>query len=258
MSQFSGVLQISDINDFITPSLECIKPVEMEKPVKKPGGRAAIKIEADGYYQVDETSGEEVRLKKAEITLNDCLACSGCITSAETVLISQQSKDELYKVLAENSEISSGGGEGKVIVVSVSPQSVASLAAKNSLEMTQCLRKLTAFFKQLGCHRVFDTNVARNFSLAEMGKEFVERIRTGSKHTPMLTSACPGWICYAEKTHGNFILPYISKTKSPQQMMGSIVKSMYSKKLGKNPNDIYHVTVGDLMSRSPGSLYCKT
>ncbi len=32
----------------------------------------------------------------------------------------------------------------------------------------------------------------------------------------MLASACPGWVCYAEKTHGDYILPYISFTKSPQ------------------------------------------
>ena len=33
---------------------------------------------------------------------------------------------------------------------------------------------------------------------------------------PVLASACPGWVCYAEKTHGSYILPYISTTKSPQ------------------------------------------
>ena len=33
---------------------------------------------------------------------------------------------------------------------------------------------------------------------------------------PMLASACPGWVCYAEKTHGEYMLPYISTTKSPQ------------------------------------------
>ena len=59
----------------------------------------------------------------------------------------------------------------------------------------------------------------------------------------MLTSACPGWICYAEKTHGNFILPYISVTKSPQQIMGSLVKQHFGKKLNKNPDQIYHVTI---------------
>ncbi len=35
---------------------------------------------------------------------------------------------------------------------------------------------------------------------------------------PMLASACPGWVCYAEKTHGDMVLPYISTTRSPQVM----------------------------------------
>lgn len=39
---------------------------------------------------------------------------------------------------------------------------------------------------------------------------------------------CSGWICYAEKTHGEFILPYISTTRSPQQMMGSLVKGYFA------------------------------
>lgn len=38
----------------------------------------------------------------------------------------------------------------------------------------------------------------------------------------------PGWICYAEKTHGDFVLPYISTTRSPQQMMGSLVKGYFA------------------------------
>ncbi len=59
---------------------------------------------------------------------------------------------------------------------------------------------------------------------------------------PMLASVCPGWICYAEKTHG-FILPYISQTKSPQQIMGSVVKNYLANKLGIQPNNIYHVGV---------------
>lgn len=33
-----------------------------------------------------------------EISLTDCLACSGCITSAETVLVQQQSTDEMMRV----------------------------------------------------------------------------------------------------------------------------------------------------------------
>lgn len=37
-----------------------------------------------------------------EITLADCLACSGCITSAESVLVTQQSQEELLRVFEEN------------------------------------------------------------------------------------------------------------------------------------------------------------
>ena len=38
----------------------------------------------------------------------------------------------------------------------------------------------------------------------------------GAETLPMLASACPGWVCYAEKTHGEYVLPYISTTRSPQ------------------------------------------
>ena len=43
-----------------------------------------------------------------------------------------------------------------------------------------------------------------------------KRQRGPERRLPMLASACPGWICYAEKTHGDYSLPYISSTKSPQ------------------------------------------
>jgi iron only hydrogenase large subunit-like protein len=79
---------------------------------------------------------------------------------------------------------------------------------------------------------------------------------------PMLASACPGWICYAEKTRSEMI-PVISRTKSPQQIMGTLVKSWLGSVWGKQsvlvsargswlllifcrtrrPDQIYHVSV---------------
>jgi iron only hydrogenase large subunit-like protein len=40
-----------------------------------------------------------------------------------------------------------------------------------------------------------------------------------------LTSECPGWVCYAEKTVGDEAIPFMSKVKSPQQLCGKIVKT---------------------------------
>uniref|UniRef100_A0A1A9ZQX8 Uncharacterized protein n=1 Tax=Glossina pallidipes TaxID=7398 RepID=A0A1A9ZQX8_GLOPL len=42
------------------------------------------------------------KLQKGEITLQDSLACSGCITCAEGVSITQQCPEELLKVLNED------------------------------------------------------------------------------------------------------------------------------------------------------------
>lgn len=52
-----------------------------------------------------------------------------------------------------------------------------------------------------------------------------------------------GWVCYAEKTHGNLIIPHISTTKSPQQIMGSLVKDHLAHQMGKTPDSVYHVTL---------------
>ncbi|XP_072457350.1 cytosolic iron-sulfur assembly component 3 isoform X1 [Notamacropus eugenii] len=241
-SPFSGALQLTDLDDFIGPSQDCIKPMKVEKKLGK--GTAKIQIEDDGtYFQVNQDGGSR-KLEKAQISLNDCLACSGCITSAESVLITQQSHEELYKVLNFNK--TAEPSQQKLVVISVSPQSRASLAARFQLTPLDTAKKLTAFFKNRGVHFVFDTTFSRNFSLLESQREFVQRFRrrTESKQAlPMLASACPGWICYAEKTHGSFIIPYISTAKSPQQVMGSLIKDHFAQQQHLTPDKIYHVTV---------------
>jgi iron only hydrogenase large subunit-like protein len=231
-----------------------------------------------------------------KVTLHDCLACSGCITSAETVLLQHQSTDELLQKLS---------APGVRVVISLSPQSRASLAALHGLSPSQALHKLTAFLKGLGVAYVLDTTFSRDMSLLETACEFVQRYRARQQaageqaageqaageqaageqaageqaageqaaHSsapngavsmdvdppaqpaagqdqqdqqqqagplPMLASACPGWVCYAEKTHGHYVLPYISSSKSPQAVMGSLVKRHLAARWSVQPSDIYH------------------
>uniref|UniRef100_A0A1D1YCI5 Cytosolic Fe-S cluster assembly factor narfl n=1 Tax=Anthurium amnicola TaxID=1678845 RepID=A0A1D1YCI5_9ARAE len=139
----------------------------------------------------------------------------------------------------------------KAVIVSLCPQSRASLAAHFDLSPSQVFRKLTTFFKGMGVKAVFDTSCSRDLALIESCNEFITRykqhhIDSGQESgpsIPMLASACPGWICYAEKTLGSYILPYISSVKSPQQAIGAAIKHHICKKLGLRPEDIYHVTV---------------
>ncbi|TIB07767.1 hypothetical protein E3P89_03725 [Wallemia ichthyophaga] len=235
---FSGGLQITDLNDFITPGQECIKPVkESNQPAQtetapEPAPDAPttqISIGENGEY-----FEQNQKLEKAEITLNDCLACSGCITSAETVLIESQSHKEVQKYLSSTSD-------KKTMIASIAPQTLASISA--SLGSTPSneilLRRLRHQLKDIGFDYVFDTTFSRHLSLVEIVNEFNS---LDQSNRLLLTSACPGWICYVEKTHGELI-PFISTTKSPQQIMGSLVKYWFSQHINKTPSDVYHVTI---------------
>ncbi|XP_017061203.1 probable cytosolic Fe-S cluster assembly factor GL21135 isoform X2 [Drosophila ficusphila] len=235
MSRFSGALQLTDIDDFITPSQECIKPTPKIQTKSKTG--AKITVHADSCY-------EESELQKVAITLQDCLACSGCITSAEGVLITQQSQEELLKVLRENSEKKTTGDRQNVrtIVFTVATQPLLSLAHRYKLGAEDAARHLSGYLRNLGADYVLSTKVADDMALLECRQEFIERYRENSSVT-MLSSSCPGWVCYAEKTHGNFILPYVATTRSPQQIMGVLVKQFLAQKLGIPGSSIYHVTV---------------
>lgn len=132
----------------------------------------------------------------------------------------------------------------KIIVFTVSPQSLLSLAKKSHLEPEEAAKHLSGYFKQLGADYVLDTKIADDLALLESREEFLKRFRDQkSFKLPMLASSCPGWVCYAEKTHGSFIIPYISTTRSPQQIMGVLVKQLLAQKLGTTADKIYHVTV---------------
>jgi iron only hydrogenase large subunit-like protein len=102
-----------------------------------------------------------------------------------------------------------------------------------------------------GVSHVFDTTASRDFSLLESCEEFVQRYRAAAAAgasdappLPVLTSACPGWVCYAEKTHGTHVLNHISSVKSPQQVMGTIVKRRVAQAMGLAPEAVFHATAG--------------
>ncbi|CAH9121646.1 unnamed protein product [Cuscuta epithymum] len=230
--KFSATLRIGDLNDYIAPSQGCVVSL-------KANSNRLEKLERS--VKVEEAPKPSVTNEAVKISLKDCLACSGCITSAETVMLEKQSLDEFLSNI----------NKGKVVVVSLSPQSRASLAVHFNLSPHQAFRKLTTFFKSLGVNAIFDTSSSRDLTLIESCNEFIERykqsqipgVEESKWQLPMISSACPGWICYAEKTLGSYILPFISSVKSPQQTIGAIVKNYVCEKLHTRPEDIYHVSV---------------
>jgi len=135
------------------------------------------------------------------------------------VLVEAQSVDEFLSRL-NNREAN------KVVVVSVSPQSLASLAEHYKLSITQCYQKLNFLFtSHLGCTYFFDTNFSRDFALLEQAAEFVARYRAKQQQQqqqgqqgqqeqatlPLLTSACPGSSTTLHKSICFEIFPFLHR-----------------------------------------------
>ncbi|VDM37681.1 unnamed protein product [Toxocara canis] len=212
--------------NFCVPRLQaCILPLRKGEPVKNESlvnirGKAA----ASSVENKDETSK-----KKVIVSLNDCLACNGCITSAETILIREQSTPKLLEGFAVCS----------LRIVTVSPQSVCSIAVKHHLSVELTARRIARRLKRLGATYVLDSSFARYLTLALSYDEFMQR----RHQQPILTSSCPGFVCYAEKTNGDLLVPHISRVRSPQAIMGALVKDYLARLTSTTPEQIFHATV---------------
>ncbi|XP_006886183.1 PREDICTED: nuclear prelamin A recognition factor isoform X1 [Elephantulus edwardii] len=202
-------------------------------------------VDATSPAQEKEEKGEFHKLADAKIFLSDCLACDSCVTAEEGARVSQQNAKDFFRVLNLNKKCDTS--KHKVLAVSVCPQSLPYFAAKFNLSVTDASRRLCGFLKSLGVHYVFDTTIAADFSVLESQQEFVRRFRQHSEDRrtlPMLTSACPGWVRYAERVLGSPITPHLCTAKSPQQVMGSLVKDYFARQQNLSPDKLFHVIVG--------------
>ncbi|MED6244645.1 hypothetical protein ATANTOWER_019416, partial [Ataeniobius toweri] len=182
--------------------------------------------------------------KGPQLLLSACLSCDGCLSEEDTLKISQQNLEEVERVLALNKKCDTS--KHKVVVASVCPQSLPFFAVQFGLDITEAAHKLCSFLKSLGVKFVFDTTVAAGFSILETQKEFIQRYRRrhhDSHALPMFTSSCPGWIRYAERVLGSLVTPHICTARSPQQIMGCLVKDYFSKQQKLSPEKVYHMVV---------------
>lgn len=261
----SAILSADDLNDFISPGVACIKPVET-LPAAPPPTDESLEQEVvlDGQHPSTAKANAP-----AQISLTDCLACSGCVTSAEAVLVSLQSHSEVLNVLDsapalrirqdENGRFSVDGLEdpdAKLFVASVSPQTRAGLAAavggrigeQAAGNMITQLLTGDLGLRSGGKHNngftwVVDTNTAREACLVLGAEEALgDTAGEGKATKPILTASCPGWVCYAEKTHP-YVLPHLSRVKSPQALMGTLLKTTLSRILKIPPSRIWHLAV---------------
>jgi NADP-reducing hydrogenase subunit HndD len=102
---------------------------------------------------------------------------------------------------------------------------------------------LTAALRRLGFKRVFDTAFTADLTIMEEASELVQRLTAGDPAgLPMMTSCSPGWIKFVEQFYPDMI-PRLSTCKSPQQMLGAVIKSFFAQREQIDPARIYSVAI---------------
>jgi len=166
------------------------------------------------------------------LNVSSCVNCGQCVVACPTAALTEQS--HIKTVLAALND------PQRYVVIQHAPAVSVTLAETFGLPAgTDVAGSMTAALRRLGFRRVFDTSFAADVTVMEEASELVARIKNGGP-LPMFTSCSPGWIKFVEQFYGDMI-PHLSTCKSPQQMLGALIKSHFAAREGLEPRRIFTV-----------------
>ncbi len=168
------------------------------------------------------------------LNVSSCINCGQCIMVCPRGALREQSYiKEVLNAIAD---------PGKLVVVQHAPSVSVTLGEEFGLKPGADVDgMLVAALRRLGFDRVFDTSFSADLTIMEEASELAHRIRTGGK-LPMMTSCSPGWIKFVEEFYPE-MLDNLSTCKSPQQMMGAVIKSFFAEREGIAPDKIFSVAI---------------
>jgi iron-only hydrogenase group A len=168
------------------------------------------------------------------LATSSCINCGQCVVVCPTGALTERSY--VGEVLAALRD------PDKYLVVQHAPAVSVTLAEEFGVPPgTDCDGQMVAALRRVGFKKVFDTSFSADLTIMEEASELVQRIKTGGK-LPMFTSCSPGWIKFMETFYPD-MLPHLSTCKSPQQMLGAVVKSYFAEREGIDPSKIVSVSI---------------
>ncbi|MFP4383689.1 MAG: NADH-dependent [FeFe] hydrogenase, group A6 [Spirochaetia bacterium] len=163
-----------------------------------------------------------------------CINCGQCIAFCPVgALYEKEVVDEVWEAIED---------PGKRVVTQIAPAVRVALGEEFGMAPGDLvIGKLYTALKRLGIDTVFDTNFSADLTIMEEGTEFLNRLDKGGPF-PLVTSCSPGWIKFGE-TFFPELIENISSCKSPQQMLGALIKTHYAETKNIDPGSIVSLSI---------------
>ena len=173
----------------------------------------------------------------------ECINCGQCIIHCPVGAIDGQGEfgelKELEALLQE---------EGKTVVVQFAPSIRTAIGEEFGMEPGSIATgQLVAGLKKVGFKHVFDTASGADFTTTEEALELAERLLSG-ENLPAMTSCCPSWVRFVEFYYPEFI-PNLCTSRSPQIMLGGILKEYWAKQMSLDSERIFVVSIMPCVSK---------
>jgi NADH-quinone oxidoreductase subunit G len=169
-----------------------------------------------------------------DLGTTECVNCGQCASVCPTGALAPASEiDAVWKAIHD---------PNTVVVAQIAPAVRVAIGEQFGLEYgLNTTGQVVAAMKRMGFDIVYDTSFTADLTVVEEANEFMAR-KTSGERLPLFTSCCPGWVKFAEQYFPQ-LLGNLSSCRSPQQMMGSMVKHTLPAQLGRERKDIVMVSI---------------
>ncbi len=164
----------------------------------------------------------------------NCVKCGQCIMVCPTGALMENSSLRQVMEALNNPKLHT--------VIQFSPTVPAAIAEDLGLRANKdIVNLLRAALLKIGFRQVFDTAFSADINIMEVANELMDRL-TKNEKLPIFTSCCPSWVKYIEDVRPGFI-GHLSTSLSPQQIMGNLIKRYISSSAGRDPENVFVVSV---------------
>lgn len=167
------------------------------------------------------------------LSKTDCVSCGHCVNACPCGALRYTSeKGKVFRAINDPT---------KTVVGFVAPAVRSIVESYYGVEYDETSSFMAGMLKILGFDKAFDNCFAADLTIMEETTEFLKRVKNGGV-MPQFTSCCPAWINFVERRYPELI-PHLSTCKSPQMMMGAMIKNHFAEVSGIDKKDIFAVSI---------------